>query len=187
MAAGLELEPAAALPAAIPGRPGVRGVALRLARTIRTPLEPQSAVLHNSLRLAVGLALSVLLARTLGLSHAFWVVLGTLQVLRTSALGTGRTTVQAIAGSVLGFAVGGLFIVLAGNNPALMWAPLPADIILAADPAAPQGFIVSQAAFNVNLIVIFNLISPAGWQIGIVRIEDVAIGAAVNVAAGLLV
>jgi uncharacterized membrane protein YccC len=186
IAAGLELETDAALPAAIPRRPGVRGVALRLARTIRTHLEPQSAVLHNSLRLAVGLALSVLLARTLGLSHAFWVVLGTLQVLRTNALGTGRTTVQAIAGSVLGFAVGGLFIVLAGNSPALMWAALPVTIFLAAYAATTVGFLVSQAAFNVNLIVIFNLISPAGWQIGLVRIEDVAIGAAVSVAAGVL-
>jgi len=104
---------------------GAGGVVLRLVRTLRTHLEPQSPVLHNSLRLAVGLALSVLLARTLGLSHAFWVVLGTLQVLRTSALGTGRTTVQALAGGVLGFAVGGLFVVLAGNHPALMWAALP--------------------------------------------------------------
>jgi uncharacterized membrane protein YccC len=125
IAAGRGLGTEIALPAAIPRRPGAGGVVLRLVRTLRTHLEPQSPVLHNSLRLAVGLALSVLLARTLGLSHAFWVVLGTLQVLRTSALGTGRTTVQALAGGVLGFAVGGLFVVLAGNHPALMWAALP--------------------------------------------------------------
>jgi uncharacterized membrane protein YccC len=186
IAAGRVLETEIALPAAIPRRPGAAGVVLRLARTVRTHLEPQSAVLHNSLRLAVGLALSVLLARTLGLNHAFWVVLGTLQVLRTSALGTGRTTVQAIAGSVLGFAVGGLFVVLAGNDPALMWAALPITIFLAAYATTTVGFVVSQAAFNVNLIVVFNLISPAGWQVGLVRIEDVVVGATVSVVAGVL-
>jgi uncharacterized membrane protein YccC len=186
IAAGRGLDTEIALPAAIPRRAGAGGVMLRLARTVRSHLEPQSAVLHNSLRLAAGLALSVLLARTLGLSHAFWVVLGTLQVLRTSALGTGRTTVQALAGGVLGFAVGGLFVVLAGNHPALMWAALPVTIFLAAYAATTVGFLLSQAAFNVNLIVVFNLISPAGWQIGLVRIEDVAVGAAVSVVAGLL-
>jgi hypothetical protein len=186
IAAGEGLDTEVRLPAAIPRRPGAGGVALRVARTVQTHLEPHSAVLHNSLRLAVGLALSVLLARTLGLSHAFWVVLGTLQVLRTSALDTGRTTVQAIAGSVIGFAVGGLFVVLAGNNPALMWAALPASIFLAAYAATTVGFVVSQAAFNVNLIIVFNLISPAGWQVGLVRIEDVLVGAAVSVVVGVL-
>jgi uncharacterized membrane protein YccC len=186
LAAGRGLDTEIALPAAIPRRAGAGGVVLRLARTVRTHFEPQSAVLHNSLRLAVGLALSVLLARSLGLSHAFWVVLGTLQVLRTSALGTGRTTVQAIAGSLLGFALGGLFIVLAGNHPAVMWAALPVTIFLAAYAATTVGFLVSQAAFTVNLIVVFNLISPTGWQVGLVRIEDVAIGAAVSIVAGVL-
>jgi uncharacterized membrane protein YccC len=186
VAAGKELDTQVALPVSIPRRPGAGGVLIRLVRTMRTHLEPRSVVLHNSLRLAVGLALSVLLARTLGLSHAFWVVLGTLQVLRTSALGTGRTTVLAIAGSVLGFAVGGLFVVLAGNHPALMWAALPVTIFLAAYAATTVGFLVSQAAFTVNLLVVFNLISPAGWQVGLVRIEDVAVGAAVSVVAGVL-
>ena len=34
--------------------------------------------------------------------------------------------------------------------------------------------------------MVFNLISPAGWQIGLVRIEDVAAGAAVSIVVGLL-
>jgi len=36
--------------------------------------------------------------------------------------------------------------------------------------------VLGQAAFSVNLIIVFNLISPAGWQVGLVRIEDVAVG-----------
>jgi uncharacterized membrane protein YccC len=185
-AAGERLETAIPLPASIPRRTGVGGVAVRFARIVRTHLEPRSPVLHNSLRVGIGLALSVLLARSLSLSHAFWVVLGTLQVLRTSALGTGRTTVQALAGNVVGFVVGGLFAVLVGNNSLLMWGALPFTVFLAAYATTTAGFVISQAAFTVNLIILFNLISPSGWQVGLVRIEDVAAGAAVSVVVGVL-
>jgi hypothetical protein len=67
----------------------------------------------------------VFLARALGFSHAFWVVLGMLQVLRTNALGRGRTTINALFGNAVGVAVGGLFAALAGNNLLLMstWKP----------------------------------------------------------------
>jgi uncharacterized membrane protein YccC len=122
----------------------------------------------------------------LGLQHAFWVVLGTLQVLRTTALGTGRTTIQALVGNVIGVVIGGLFAVLLGNHQTIMWLVLPFAIFLAAYAATTVGFIASQAAFTINLIIIFNLLSPAGWQVGLVRIEDVAVGAAISIVVGLL-
>ncbi len=174
------------LPAAIPRHEGARGVAVRTLRTVRTHLEPTSTVLHSSLRVAVGLALSVFLARTLGLGHAFWVVLGTLSVLRSNALGTGRTTVQAIAGSVIGFVGGGLFASVAGKSPVLMWIALPVALFLASYAASAFGFIAGQAAFTVTVILIFNLISPAGWQVGLVRVEDVAVGIYLERAFGLI-
>jgi uncharacterized membrane protein YccC len=174
------------LPVTAPRLAGVRGAVIRVARTIRTHLDPTSTVLQNSLRVAVGLALAVLLARMLGLSHAFWVVLGTLQVLRSTALGTGRTVVQALIGNVAGVAIGGVFAIFAGNHPLVMWAALPFAIFLAAYAATAVGFAASQAAFTINLIVIFNLISPVGWQVGLVRIEDLAVGAAISVVVGLL-
>src|SRR5258708_36582692 len=45
---------------------------------------------------------------------------------------------------------------------------------------------LSQAAFTINLIVVFNLISPAGWQIGLVRIEALLVGALISLVVGLL-
>lgn len=174
------------LPVSAPSLEGLSGTATRVVRTIRTHLDPSSTVLQHSLRVGVGLALAVLLARLLGLSHAFWVVLGTLQVLRTTALGTGRTTIQALVGNVIGVAIGGLVAVLLGNHQTIMWVLLPFAIFLAAYAATTVGFIASQAAFTVNLIIIFNLLSPAGWQVGLVRIEDVAVGAAISVVVGLL-
>jgi uncharacterized membrane protein YccC len=67
-----------------------------------------------------------------------------------------------------------------------MWAALPFAIFFAAYAATAVGFVASQAAFTINLIVVFNLISPAGWKVGLVRIEDVAVGAAISLVVGLL-
>src|SRR4029077_20066238 len=87
-------------------------------RTTRAHLEAPSTVLQDSLRIAIGLAIAVFLARSLGISHAFWVVLGTIQVRRSTALGTGRTVVLAVAGNAIGVVIGGLFALVAGNHPA---------------------------------------------------------------------
>ena len=36
------------------------------------------------------------------------------------------------------------------------------------------------------LVILFNIIAPAGWQVGLLRVEDVAIGCAVSLVVGLL-
>src|SRR5262249_42743419 len=53
---------------------------------------------------------------------------------------------------------------------------------------APKVFpaVPGQFGFAVVLLVTFNLIQPSGWEIGLVRIEDVAIGCAVSLVVGLL-
>ena len=185
IAAGRTLAAELPLPTGTP-REGTSIVLIRIARTVRTYLVPTSSTLHNSVRVGIGLALAVLVARVLALSHAFWVVLGTLSVLRSNALGTGRTTVEALAGTVAGFVVGGLFTVLVGATSAALWAALPIAVFLAAYASTALGFVVGQAAFTINLVILFNLISPVGWRIGLARIEDVAVGAAISVVAGIL-
>src|SRR5205823_3124550 len=47
-------------------------------------------------------------------------------------------------------------------------------------------FGAGQAGFTVVLFVLFNIIQPTGWRVGLVRIEDVAIGFAVSLGVGLL-
>ena len=166
----------------------VRDTATHVLQTIRTHIESPSTstVLQGSLRVAIGLTLAVWVARAFDFSHAFWVVLGTIQVLRSNALSTGRTVLLAVVGNAIGVVIGGLFAVVAGNHPALMWAAFPLAVFGAAYAATTLGFLLSQAAFTINLIVVFNLISPAGWQIGLVRIEDLIVGAAISLLVGLL-
>jgi uncharacterized membrane protein YccC len=47
-------------------------------------------------------------------------------------------------------------------------------------------FGAGQAGFTVTLLVLFNLIAPTGWQIGLLRVEDVAIGCGISLLVGLL-
>jgi uncharacterized membrane protein YccC len=87
---------------------------------------------RNSVRGAAGLAVAVFIAQRTGLQHAFWVVLGTLSVLRSNALGTSWSIVSALAGTAIGIVFGALLVLAIGTHSAVLWAVLPVAILLAA-------------------------------------------------------
>jgi uncharacterized membrane protein YccC len=149
-------------------------------------LERHSVWLHNSLRGAAGLALATLIAEESGVQHAFWVVLGALSVLRSSALSTGQNVLRALAGTLVGFVIGGLLVAAIGTDPNVLWLLLPVAVLLAGLAPSTISFAAGQAAFTVTLLILFNIVDPTGWSVGLVRIEDVAIGGAVSLAVGLL-
>jgi uncharacterized membrane protein YccC len=141
---------------------------------------------RNSVRGAAGLAIAVYIAQRSGLQHAFWVVLGTLSVLRSNALSTGWSVVSALAGTAVGIVLGALLILAIGTNELVLWAMLPVAILLAAYAPRAISFAAGQAGFTVVLFVLFNIIQPSGPGLGVVRIEDVAIGFGVSLGVGLL-
>jgi hypothetical protein len=149
-------------------------------------VEPHSLWLHNSLRGAAGLGLAVLVADLTGVQHAFWVVFGTLSVLRSSALNTGQNVVRGLFGTTAGFIVGAVLVTVIGTDTTLLWFLLPPVVLLAGLAPAAFSFAAGQAAFTVTLLILFNILQPAGWRIGLVRIEDVALGSAVSLVVGLL-
>lgn len=140
----------------------------------------------NSVRGAVALAAAVAVADLSGVQHGFWVVLGTLSVLRTNAASTGAQAWRALAGTVAGFVIGALLLLLIGTDPAALWIALPVAVLCAAYSPGTMPFAVGQAAFTVVVSVLFNLLVPAGWKIGVLRVEDVAIGCAVSLVVGVL-
>jgi uncharacterized membrane protein YccC len=146
----------------------------------------RSVWLRNSLRGALGLALAVLLAQLADLQNAFWVVLGTLSVLRSSALATGSTMAWALAGCFAGIVVGGLLVIAVDGSEAALWILLPFATALAAYTPRAVSFAAGQAGFSIVVLVLFNLIHPSGWEVGLLRFEDVAIGAGVSLLVGLL-
>ena len=145
-----------------------------------------SVWLRNSLRGAVGLAVAVFIAQRNGLQHSFWVVLGTLSVLRSNALGTGWSVLSALAGIAVGILIGAGLVIAIGTHEAVLWAVLPVAVLLAAYAPRAISFAAGQAGFTVVLFVLFNIIQPVGWRVGLVRIEDVAIGFAISLGVGLL-
>ena len=149
-------------------------------------VERHSVWLQNSIRGAVGLGLAVLIANLSGVQHAFWVVLGTLAVLRSNALSTGQNVLRGLLGTVIGFAIGAAIVELIGTDTTILWLLLPLAVLFAGLAPATISFAAGQAAFTVTLFILFNILAPEGWQIGLVRIEDVALGSAVSLAVGLL-
>lgn len=140
----------------------------------------------NSARGAVALACAVAVAKFTNVQHGFWVVLGTLSVLRTSAGSTGATALRALGGTATGFFIGAGLILAIGSHPAALWVALPLAVAVAAYAPGTAPFVVGQAAFTVTLSVLYNIIVPVGWKVGAVRLEDVAIGAGVSVVVGVL-
>jgi uncharacterized membrane protein YccC len=155
-------------------------------RLIRAHMSTRSVWLRNSLRWAVGLALAVLVGQLADLQNSFWIVLGTMSVLRSSALSTSATIASALLGTLAGIVVGGLIVVAVGGDRGVLWAVLPFAVLLAAYAPQAISFAAGQGAFTIVVLVLFNLIHPAGWRVGLVRVEDVAIGAGVSLLVGLL-
>ncbi|MEV0719948.1 FUSC family protein [Asanoa sp. NPDC050611] len=149
-------------------------------------LQWHSTWLHNSLRGAVGVAAAVVVVHYTGVQHSFWVIFGALAVLRSNALATGQNAVRAMAGTVVGFVIGAVILIGIGTDIDVLWALLPVAILMAGVAPALISFAAGQAAFTVTLLILFNIIQPAGWQLGLIRIEDIAIGVGISILVGLL-
>jgi uncharacterized membrane protein YccC len=166
--------------------PGFTAAARALRQRASIHLTVRSVWLRNSLRGAAALALAVAVARMTDVSHAFWVALGTLSVLRSNALGTGATALRAVAGTVAGFAIGTAIMLGIGGHTGALWFLLPLAVLVAGAAAPVLSFTAGQAGFTVFVIILFNILVPAGWKVGLVRVEDVVLGCAVSVVVGLL-
>jgi hypothetical protein len=146
----------------------------------------RSVWFRSSARGAVALAAAVAVADVLAVQHGFWVVLGTLSVLRTNAAATGATVLRALAGTVIGFAVGAALVLAIGSGQTALWIALPIAVLVAAYAPGTAPFAVGQAAFTIVVVVLFNLLVPLGWRVGLVRVQDVLLGCAVSLVVGVL-
>jgi uncharacterized membrane protein YccC len=140
----------------------------------------------NSLRGSLALAAAVLVADETGVQHGVWVILGALSVLRTNAASTGSTALRALGGTAIGFAVGALLLLSLGTSTPVLWTALPVAIALSVYAPGLLPFAVGQAAFTVAIVVLFNVLQPTGWKLGLLRVQDVAMGCAVSLVVGVL-
>ena len=149
-------------------------------------LSTGSVTVINSLRTGMALALAVVVTIVFPIQNGLWVVLGTLSVLRSSAVATRTTAVRAVAGTVGGFLLGTLVIALLGIDGIVMWTLLPVVTFGAAYVSRVGSFVAGQAMFTMMVMIVFNLSQPTGWQVGLVRIEDIALGGLVGLVVSAL-
>jgi uncharacterized membrane protein YccC len=178
-ALGLRLPPTGAADRMIPEAVAITTITTGFVAT-------RSVAARNSLRTGVGLALAVAITHLLPVQHGFWVVLGAIVVLGSSALSTGTNVVRAVSGTAIGVVLGASLIAVVGVEPVVLWGLLPIAIFAAAYFPRVLSFTAGQAAFTMTVLIILNLIVPTGWRLGLLRIEDITAGAAVAVVVSLL-
>jgi uncharacterized membrane protein YccC len=149
-------------------------------------LAARSVAAHNGLRMGAGLALAVAVTHLHLVEHGFWVVVGTMLVLNSSALSTRTKVVQAVVGTALGIVLGALLVAAVGVQPVMLWLLVPITVFGSTYLPRFVSFTAAQAMGALGLLVILNLTAPAGWRTGLLRIEDIAMGAAVGMGASLL-
>ncbi|HZN85124.1 MAG TPA: FUSC family protein [Mycobacterium sp.] len=149
-------------------------------------LATRAVVLRNSIRTGLGLAVAVAVTHVFPVEHGFWVVLGAMSVLRSSALTTGTRVLRAVAGTAVGFVLGAIVIELLGVDPVVLWILLPIVAFGSAYVPEVASFVAGQAAFTMMVLINFNLIVPTGWQVGLIRVEDVVVGALVGIVVSVL-
>lgn len=158
----------------------------RARQTTAFHLRWQSTRFRNSLRAAVALTASLTLARIVDFDHAFWVVLGTLMVLRSAVNDTTATALQALRGTLIGFAIAAPLAWAANGHDTLLWVLLPFAAFLAAWAPGAIGLGFGQASFTIFVVVLFNLAAPSGAQTAFLRLETVATGVVVAVVSGFV-
>ncbi len=158
----------------------------RVTYLLRAHSQIRSARFADAARAGIGLGIAVFVAGLTDVDHGFWVVLGTLSVLRSNALATGRTAFEAVGGTLIGFVVITPCVVLFGDDTDGLWILLPITVFLAAYAPTAISFLIGQAGFTAFVVVLFTIVEPEGVKTGIARVQDIAIGAAVSVVVGFL-
>jgi hypothetical protein len=139
-----------------------------------------SASLGNPIRAGAAMGLAVLIARLLGLNHASWVVLGVAPVLTMWKIPPACTFWRQQAGTFLGFLAGAAVVASAGAHEIWYWIALPCSVFVSAYLSSAVGFMAGQAGFTTFAVVLFCILTPLQRQVGILRIEDIAIGGAIG-------
>lgn len=152
---------------------------------LREHLTPHSVYFQGALRLAVALAAARLLAGVFDLSHGFWVLLTVLTLLRASAAETRSMLWPALVGTVVG-SLAAAAVLLVGIPDPVYAVALPIVMIVGFSAGPLLGLGWAQGLFTVVVALVFVQVSPVDWHLAEARVIDVAIGAGIGIATGLL-
>jgi hypothetical protein len=155
-------------------------------RSLSGYVSTRSATVVGSLRTGAALALALVATYVIPVQNGVWVLLGALSVLRSSAATTRVSAVRAVTGTAIGFALGAAVITVVGTDPTVLWTLLPVVAFGSTYVLAVGSFAASQAMFTMMVLIVFNMLHPIGWKAGLIRIEDIILGAAVGLMVSVL-
>jgi hypothetical protein len=150
--------------------------------SIRRHANLDSLWFRNSLRATVAITAAVgLVVLGAGSGRGFWLVLGTMSVLRADLSTISRTATTAILGTAIGYLVSAALLGAVGNDEYVLWVFLPVLLFLTASASGLHP-LVSSASFTTFVVVTVTITNPAFDGAGQVRLANIAIGALVALA-----
>ena len=129
-----------------------------------------SVLFRHALRLAIVATIAEVLASILHISTGYWITLTAVVALKPNYGGTSQTTLQRVLGSVLGGIIGIAIVTLIHNSWVIGGCLLL--LIVTAVAVRPLSFSLFITLLTPAIILLVNVTSNGGWQIGVLRIVD---------------
>ncbi|MCL6752092.1 FUSC family protein [Nostoc sp. CCCryo 231-06] len=136
--------------------------------TLRNNFTFDSVLFRHALRLALITTLAELLA--FQLPTGYWITLTALVALKPNFGGTTQTTVQRVVGTILGGIIGIALVLLVKNSLAIAVCFLL--LVFVAMSVRSLSYSLFIILLTPAIILLLNIISAGGWQVGILRIFD---------------
>ena len=142
--------------------------------TLRNNLTLQSTLFRHALRLAIVATVAEGIASLLPIPRGYWVTLTAVVALKPNYGGTAQTTIQRVLGTLLGGVIGIALLILV-HNPWLIGGWILALLAIAV-AVRPLSFSLFVTLLTPAIILLLNVTSHGGWQVGVARIADSLLG-----------
>lgn len=142
--------------------------------TLRQNFTFESVLFRHALRLALIVTFAELLASILPLPRGYWITLTALVALKPNFGGTSETTVQRVFGSIFGGIIGITLVLLLKNTLAIAVCFLL--LVFVAMAVRSLSYSIFIILLTPAIILLLNLISGGGWEVGVLRIVDSLFG-----------
>ncbi|MDZ8095353.1 MAG: FUSC family membrane protein [Nostoc sp. DedQUE05] len=144
--------------------------------TLRNNFTFDSVLFRHALRLALIVTFAELIASLFQLPRGYWITLTALVALKPNFGGTSQTTVQRVIGTILGGIIGIALILLVKNQLAIAVCFLL--LVFVAMSVRSLSYSIFTILLTPAIILLLNMISAGGWQVGVLRIFDSFAGGA---------
>lgn len=153
---------------------------------LRGELRSDSAFFRHAIRSAFAVAAAIAAAHFLNLHHGIWLPITVVVIMRPSLGGTIRHGWRRVLGTVLGAGAGIGLLITAGAHPHVI-IPLALFLFLVTFFLKQHNYTLFVVALTATVVIILGLIMPMGWKMGLVRIIDTFIGAAIGLGAAFFI